>query len=156
MRVIDLDWNTIANIATTGMVLVAVLALFFHRKALLEEKKTRELQVFDNVFIHIRDLEEKFYVEYYEAPEETRKNWDSLFFNTIEYFSFLVNRKYLSDKQLAQFYEGALKMWYEEIFLKHASQEERDEKIYPEFKKLYRALWKLRRNKSSLKTGIKN
>ena len=73
--------------------------------------------------------------------EKELKAWDSLFFNTLEYFSFLLNKEYLSDKKILNFFEDAIIAWYEKIFLIHSTpKEQKDNKVYPELKKLYQEI----------------
>jgi hypothetical protein len=90
------------------------------------------------VFTDILALEKELYDKYSGSSEDQKKRWDSLLFNSIEFFAFLVNNKYVSDARMVSFFRDAIVGWYEGIFLKHYGQDEiRDEKLYPEMKKLY-------------------
>jgi hypothetical protein len=121
----------------------AAVALFLNWKAIRENRKTRELQIFNSIFQELKELEEK--QKEYETEEE-KKAWDSLFFNTLEYFSFLLNKEYLSDRKILSFFKDAIIAWYEQIFLEHSTKEEqKDGKIYPELKNLYKEI-KVSRN----------
>ncbi|RLG15056.1 MAG: hypothetical protein DRN66_00445 [Candidatus Nanohalarchaeota archaeon] len=124
----------------TASTFIAGIGLFLNWWAVKENTKTRQLQLMNDVFKSIKETELLLYKEYKSTDAETKKEWDSLFFNSIEQFAFLVNEKYIKDKKIAGFFDDAVVMWYEEIFLKpkHYTKEEIDNpKIFPEFKKLY-------------------
>ena len=55
--------------------------------------------------------------------------------------------KIIKDKKIAGFFDDAVVRWYEQIFLKHYSEEEvNNPKNYQEFKKLYHSV-KLKQQK---------
>lgn len=116
--------------------IMAAFGLLLNWKAIRESRKTRELQIFYSVFKDIKDLEEKQpkYVE-----EGKQQAWNSLFFNTLEFFSFLVNKKMVSDKRVAEFFKDSVNAWYEQVFWKNSSPKERDDPgLYTELKELYK------------------
>ena len=56
-------------------------------------------------------------------------------------------RKFIKDKKIAGFFDDAVIRWYEQIFLKHYSEDEvNNPKNYQEFKKLYHSI-KLKQQK---------
>ncbi len=116
--------------------LFAAVALILNTIAIKESRRTRELQTFYSIFKDLISLEAK-------QPEHCKtangkKAWDSLFFNTLEFFSFLLNEKFLKDPKVFMFFKDAIQAFYEQVFVKHIPDEkQRDPKIYPEFKKLY-------------------
>ena len=74
-------------------------------------------------------------------PDKDKTKWDFRFFNLLEWFSFLINNKKLSDKKIIDFFTPAMVEWYEEIFLKHADQNVIDDKSqFSELKTLYQRL----------------
>ena len=62
----------------------------------------------------------------------------SRFFNTLEWFSFIVNKNYVKDKKMIAFFKDAVIEWYEHLFLKYMPRAISDPKEFPEFKTLYR------------------
>ena len=71
---------------------------------------------------------------------EKYKDWASLFFNTLEWFSFLVNTNKIKDHKTVNFFKDAVTSWYDDLFLDTTYIETwqiEDDKQYPEFKKLY-------------------
>ena len=59
--------------------------------------------------------------------------------STLEFFAFIVNREYLSDLTLVGFFTELITTWHESDTILTARERE-DEKLYPEFKRLYRRL----------------
>jgi len=132
-----MTWELTNALSIVGL-FVASLGLFLNWRAIKENTKTREIQLISDTFKNIKDVEKELYLNFKNKSEEEKKEWDSLLFNSIEQFAFLVNHKYLKDKKLAGFFNDAIALWYEEIFLKHHDQNViNDNKQYPEFKKLY-------------------
>jgi len=120
--------------------IIAAIGLLLTWKAIRESRRTRELQIFYTVFKDIKELEEK--QSNYQTAEQ-KQAWNSLFFNTLEFFSFLINRKMVSDERISEFFKDSVKAWYEQLFWKNSSPKERDDPgIYPELKELYKKLRK--------------
>ena len=127
--------------------LFASIGLILNWLALRENNKTRQIQLLNDVFKSIKETEFTLYKEYKGKDKETMKEWDSLLFNSIEQFAFLVNEKFIKDKKIAGFFDDAVVRWCEQIFLKHYSEEEENNpKNYQEFKKLYHSI-KLKQQK---------
>jgi hypothetical protein len=116
---------------------ISVISLFISAWALGESKKTRDMQHFYNIFKDIIALEEK--QKEYVAKGE-KEAWNSLFFNTLEYFCFLINEKLLPERP-RRFFEDAIVQWYENIFVKQMPKEKQENpKKYTELKALYKKL----------------
>ena len=127
--------------------LFASIGLILNWLALRENNQTRQLQLLNDSFKSIKETEITLYEKYKNADQKTKREWDSLLFNSIEQFAFLVNEKFIKDKKIAGFFDDAVVRWYEQIFLKHYSEEEvNNPKNYQEFKKLYHSV-KLKQQK---------
>lgn len=127
--------------------LFAGIGLILNWLALRENNQTRQLQLLNDSFKSIKETEITLYKGYKNADIKTKREWDSLLFNSIEQFAFLVNEKFIKNKKIAGFFDDAVVMWYEQIFLKHYSEEEvNNPKNYQEFKKLYHSI-KLKQQK---------
>ena len=115
--------------------------LFLNWKAIKENNRTRQLQLVNDSFKGIKETELLFYKEYKGKKEEVKREWDSIHFNSVNWFAFLVNKEFINDKRLVNFFSGAIIKWYEDMFIKTHSQEEiKDTTLYPEFKKLYHVI----------------
>ena len=129
--------DAIAGVATA---LAFAIAVFSYRSF----RNAEEIKLAESIFKDLRDLEKKKYELPTEPTEiEKYKDWASLFFNTLEWFSFLVNKKKIKDNKIPEFFKQAIMAWYEDIFLDEyyidKSQVDNPEE-YPEFKQLYQDL----------------
>lgn len=76
-----------------------------------------------------------------DDDEDALSLWDSRLFNTLEWYSFLVNKKKITDKNLKEYFKDVIINHYEEHFLERASEQEKnDPDQYHEFKTLYKEL----------------
>lgn len=129
-----MTWNYTVIAAVISAIFAGV-GLFLNYLALRENNTTRQLQLLNDSFKDIKDTEKLLYTDY---KNKDKKEWDSLFFNSVEYFSFLVNENFIKNDKIASFYDDAIIMWYEEIFKKHYTKKERDKpNVFPEFKQFY-------------------
>jgi len=92
----------------------------------------------DRIFAELRELDK----ELAKIPPESqydnaRKQMYNRIFGTLDYLAFNVNRKTIDDKSLLDYMKPFLISYYEDIFLKQTSVEERDSLYYQEFKKFY-------------------
>jgi hypothetical protein len=122
-------------------VIIATLGLFFTAYAFLKNEKTKQLQIAEGIFKDLRDLENQYYEKYYQENEYKKKNWSFIFFNTLEWFSFLINHGKLSDKEMIGFFKEAIISYYEDIFCKiYDFKIINDNTQFSEFKHLYKKL----------------
>ena len=113
-------------------------ALFYTIVTYRRSKKLDQITLSDRIFSELRDLDR----ELAKIPSESqydnaRSQVYSRIFNTLNYFSFLVNRKVIDDRWLLEYMKPVLIRYYEETFLKNASRVERDSNSYQQFKKFY-------------------
>lgn len=108
--------------------LAAAASAFFAGVALRRNSKAVRLQVLESILRDIRDLDT-------DPPQQPRK-----LFNTIEYLSFVVNRRLIPGAELADFYRIGIVHWYEQVFPKHEPDGYRDPAAFVEFKRLYEKL----------------
>ena len=126
--------SVIGGIAAAGAAIVAACQL-------RESKRAVQLQVFESTFKDLRSLEERYYRDVAGKGSEIEKQWCSAFFNTLEYLAFLFNAKLIPAQPILDFYRDALINWYENIFQKKATVDQRtDPARFPELKTLYRRL----------------
>jgi hypothetical protein len=142
-------WAAVSAVGQLVSALFALFALAFAFWTIWQNNKTIQLQIFESIMHDIRDLQFKFHQEYKDKPDADKKVWDSAFFNTVEYFSFLVNSKILSDKRVITFFGDSIIAWYEGMYIKTYSEEHvNDPSKFSEFKALYRQLVTARPPKS--------
>lgn len=72
--------------------------------------------------------------------DDTRSMWHSRTFNTLNWLSFLINEKIISDKRIIAHLKPIMISYYEGMFLKYVSTGKTDTESYHDLKKVYRAL----------------
>jgi hypothetical protein len=118
--------------------LAATIGLFFTGWQLRGNNKETQLQVAEKLFSDIKQLE----ADLYAIPKDESakvKHWQVLFLNQLEWAAFLINHKKIKDIELRQFFEMAMKDWYNQIYLTYLDRKESDfeelQKWYKQFKK---------------------
>jgi hypothetical protein len=111
-------------------------ALFYTIVTFRRSKKLDQLAISDRIFSELRELDR----ELAKIPSESqydnaRSQVYSRIFNTLDYLSFLVNRKVIDDRLLLEYMKPSVIKYYEVTFLKNASSVERDSNSYQQFKK---------------------
>ena len=95
----------------------------------------------NNIFSDLRDLDRELAkIPSGSQYDEARSQWYSRLFNSMNWLSFMVNEKVISDKKMVEHIKAILLRYYEDVFMKNASVDERVAKSYQEFKKLYRTI----------------
>src|SRR3989344_5109186 len=112
----------ILTIAPAVSATFAGLGLILNYLAIKENNKTRQTQYMSEIFDKIQSHERLLYTDYKNANKKEIEEWDSLFFNSIEYFAFLINENYIKDEKIINFFGDAIINWYENIFVKHSKQ----------------------------------
>jgi hypothetical protein len=118
-------------------------ALFFTIVTFRRTKRLDQITLSNNIFSELRNLD----LELAKIPsgyqyDDTRSQWYSRIFNSVNWLSFMINEKVISDEKMVEHIKPVIARYYEDTFLKNASIDERDSKSYQEFKKLYRTIKK--------------
>ena len=63
-------------------------------------------------------------------------------FNSLEWLSFMINERMITDKKLIEYVKPIIISYYEDTFLISGSASERNPSRYQQFKKLYQTVKK--------------
>jgi hypothetical protein len=74
--------------------------------------------------------------------DDARNSWYFRMFNSLEWLSFMINERIISDKKLIEYIKPMIISYYEDTFLKSGLASERDSSRYQQFKKLYQTVKK--------------
>jgi hypothetical protein len=116
-------------------------ALFFTIITFRRTKRLDQISLSDTVFKELRNLD----LELAKVPpgsqyDDARNQWHDRIFNTLNWLSFMINEKMISDKKMIDYMKPVITRYYEETFVKNVSVDQRDSKYYQEFNRLYRAI----------------
>jgi hypothetical protein len=122
-------------IQTISAVIYAA-ALFFTIVTFRRTKRLDQITLANNIFSELRNLDlELAKIPSGSQSDDTRSQWYSRIFNSVNWLSFVVNEKVISDRKMVEHIKPVIARYYEDMFLKNASVDERDSKSYQEFKK---------------------
>jgi hypothetical protein len=74
--------------------------------------------------------------------DDARNSWYFRMFNSLEWLSFMINERIITDKKLIEYIKPMIISYYEDTFLKSGSASERDPSRYQQLKKLYQTVKK--------------
>ena len=74
--------------------------------------------------------------------DEVRNPWLFRMFNSLEWLSFMINERMITDKKLIEYVKPIIISYYEDTFLISGSASERNPSRYQQFKKLYQTVKK--------------
>jgi alanyl-tRNA synthetase len=131
----------IAQIVGSSVVAITVI---YTIKSYLKMRKTEQIKMAHEFFRDYRDLQkESARLKEQGKVKDERMDWAERYSNTIEWFSFLVNSKQITDSKIIGFYQEIVKSTYEKIvpFYYDKKQKEIEEgSLFPEMRKLYSSL----------------
>jgi hypothetical protein len=121
--------------------LAAAGGLIFTGITIWRNSEVRQLQMADSIFRDLQRLERQLSdITSNGLVQDANKlkTWEVEFFNNLEWVCFMINKKKLREKKLVLFFKDAIIGWYNDIFLKYASEQEiSDSRQYTELKKFY-------------------
>jgi hypothetical protein len=74
--------------------------------------------------------------------DDVRNSWYIRMFNSLDWLSFTINERIITDKKLIEYIKPMIISYYEETFLKSGSVNKRDSSRYQQLKKLYQTVKK--------------
>jgi hypothetical protein len=122
---------------------IYAIALFYTIVTFRRTKRLDQITLSNTTFSDLRDLDRELAkIPSGSQYDDARGQWYSRIFNTLDWLSFLINEKVITDKKMIEYMKPTIIRYYEDTFLKNASVDERDSKSYQEFKKLHRTIKK--------------
>jgi hypothetical protein len=105
--------------------------LFFTIVTFRRTKRLDQITLLNNIFNELRDLDR----ELTKIPSEfqyndVRSQWYTRTFNSVDWLSFMINEKMITDKKIIPHMKPVIATYYEEIFKKNTSVDQRNSKFY--------------------------
>jgi hypothetical protein len=122
---------------------IYAIALFFTIVTFRRTKRLDQITLSNNIFSKLRNLD----LELTKVPlgsqyDDARSQWYFRIFNTLNWLSFMINERMITDKKIIEHMKPIITIYYEQTFMKNASADEKDSNFYQEFTKLYRTIKK--------------
>ena len=122
---------------------IYAITLFYTIVTFQRSKKLDQITSLGDVMNELRDVDR----ELAKIPsgsqfDDVRNPWYFRRFNSLEWLSFMINERMVTDKKLIEYIKPMIISYYEDTFLKSGSASERDSSRYQQFKKLYQTVKK--------------
>jgi hypothetical protein len=121
---------------------IYAIALFFTIVTFRRTKRLDQITLSNNIFSELRNLD----LELAKIPsgsqyDDVKRQWYSRIFNTLNWLSFMINEKMITDTKMIEHMKPVIAKYYEDMFMGHASEQEKEgSNSYQEFKKLYQTI----------------
>ena len=122
---------------------IYAITLFYTIVTFQRSKRVDQITSLGDVMNELRDVDR----ELEKIPSgsqfgDVRNSWYIRMFNSLEWLSFMINERMITDKKLIEYIKPVIISYYEDTFLKSGSASERESSQYQQFKKLYQTMKK--------------
>ena len=122
---------------------IYAIALFY---TVITSKRTKELdqiRITETIFNDLRELDRGLSkIPSGSQHDSSRKELYSRIITTLDWLSFLVNKKVISDKRMIEYMKPTLMQYYEDSFIQNILADKRYSNSYHDFRKLYQRMKK--------------
>jgi hypothetical protein len=117
---------------------IYAIALIYTIVTFQRSKRVDQITSLGDVMKELRDVDRELAkIPSGSQYDEARSSWFSRMFNSLDWLSFLINEKIMTDKKLVEYIKPMIISYYNNTYLKYASATGIDSDNYPQFKKLY-------------------
>jgi len=121
--------------------IIYAIALFYTVLTLKRTKELDQITITETIFNDLRQLDRELSkIPSGSQHDPARNELYSRIINTIDWLSFLVNKKVISDKTMIAYIKPSLIQYYEDTFVQNILADERYSNSYQEFRKLYQKM----------------
>jgi hypothetical protein len=122
---------------------IYAVTLFYTIVTFKRSKRLDQIASLGDVMNELRDVErEMAKIPAGSQFDDVRNSWSFRMFNSLEWLSFMINERIITDKKLMEYIKPMIISYYENTFLKSGSGKEKDSSQYQQFTKLYQTVKK--------------
>ena len=125
-------------------IIVAVIyavALYYTVITFKRSKELDQIRVTETIFNDIRQLDRELSkLRSSSQDDQVRKELYSRILNTVDWLSFLINTKVITDRRMISYMKPTLIQYYQDTFVQNMLADERYSNSYHQFKKLYQKM----------------
>lgn len=125
-------------------IIVAVIyavALYYTVITFKRSKELDQIRVTETIFNDIRQLDRELSkLRSSSRDDQVRKELYSRILNTVDWLSFLINTKVITDRRMILYMKPTLIQYYQDTFVQSMLADERYSNSYHQFKKLYQRM----------------
>lgn len=125
-------------------IIVAVIyavALYYTVITFKRSKELDQIRVTETIFNDIRQLDRELSrLPTSSQDDHVRKELYSRILNTVDWLSFLINTKVITDRRMISYMKPTLIQYYQDTFVQNMLADKRYSNSYHQFKKLYQRM----------------
>ena len=121
--------------------IIYAVALFYTVVTFKRSKELDQIKITETIFNDLRQLDRELSkIPSGSQHDPARNELYSRIINTVDWLSFLINKKVISDKTMMAYIKPSLIQYYEDTFVQNILADERHSNSYQEFRKLYQKM----------------
>ncbi|MDW0144333.1 MAG: hypothetical protein QOK69_05055 [Nitrososphaeraceae archaeon] len=121
--------------------IIYAVALFYTVLTFKRSKELEQIRVTETIFNDIRQLDRELSkLRSSSQDDQVRKELYSRILNTVDWLSFLINTKVITDRRMISYMKPTLIQYYQDTFVQNMLADERYSNSYHQFKKLYQKM----------------
>ena len=121
--------------------IIYAVALFYTVLTFKRSKELDQIKITETIFNDLRQLDRELSkIPSGSQHDPARNELYSRIINTVDWLSFLMNKKVISDKTMIAYIKPSLIQYYEDTFVHNILADERYSNSYQEFRKLYQKM----------------
>ena len=121
--------------------IIYAVALFYTVLTFKRSKELDQIRVTETIFNDIRQLDRELSkLRSSSQDDQVRKELYSRILNTVDWLSFLINTKVITDRRMISYMKPTLIQYYQDTFVQNMLADERYSNSYHQFKKLYQRM----------------
>jgi hypothetical protein len=136
--------TSIVDLFQIGSALAVAGALIYAALEYRNKNISEELNRSYSVLKDLREMETSLVEHPAYSDEHAMSLWYERYFNTWEWFSYMVNKKQIKDRKLLKFFKTKALGDYDKIFEPNYKGQLDNKDFYPEYKKLCKNLKELK------------
>jgi hypothetical protein len=121
--------------------IIYAVALYYTVITFKRSKELDQIRVTETIFNDIRQLDRELSkLRSSSQDDQVRKELYSRILNTVDWLSFLINTKVITDRRMILYMKPTLIQYYRDTFVQSMLADERYSNSYHQFKKLYQRM----------------
>jgi hypothetical protein len=121
--------------------IIYAVALYYTVRTFKRSKELDQIRVTETIFNDLRQLDYQLSsLQAGSQNDRTREEHYSRILNTVDWLSFLINTKVITDRRMIEYMKPTLFRHYQNTFVQNILTDERYSSSYLQFKKLYQKM----------------
>jgi hypothetical protein len=121
--------------------IIYAVALYYTVITFKRSKELDQIRVTETIFNDIRQLDRELSkLRSSSQDDQVRKELYSRILNTVDWLSFLINTKVITDRRMILYMKPTLIQYYQDTFVQSMLADEKYSNSYHQFKKLYQRM----------------